>query len=146
MPTWIFGISIRLKARTVAVAAGNTRAHTGYVDICNFQAVLPVAMQETESRVVLPSLLWEHCIYPAAIPTFYFADTKRSYQLEINVDFADRKAVEVHVSPDCIFSSPSSTKSQQKATTLIDVKFECGVIASPDIPHEPPPEYSLDVR
>ena len=97
-PTWIFGLSIRLKARTVVTAAMHVRGHIGYVDICNIQAILPVQMTLYESCVILPSALWEHCIYPAAIPTFRFCDAERTYQLEVTVDFASSKATNTLVS------------------------------------------------
>jgi hypothetical protein len=106
-PTWIFGLSIRLKARTVVAAAMQVRAHIGYVDICNIQAILPVQMVVDESCVMLPSALWEHCIYPAAIPTFQFCDAERTYQLEVTVDFACSKATNTLVSrQSCHISCP----------------------------------------
>jgi hypothetical protein len=96
-PTWIFGLSIRLKAKTVATAAAHVRAHVGYIDICNIQAILPVEMQPGASHVTLPSALWEHCIYPAAIPTFQLCEAERTYQLEVTVNFACSKADVTHV-------------------------------------------------
>ena len=97
-PTWIFGLSIRLKSRTVVTAATHVRAHIGYVDVCNVQAILPVEIKSTDSRVILPTALWEHCIYPAAIPTFQFCQAERTYQLEVTVNFACSKAEGSHVS------------------------------------------------
>ena len=96
-PTWIFGLSIRLKAKTVATTAAYVRAHISYIDVCNIQAILPVEMQPGASRVTLPSALWEHCIYPAAIPTFQLCEAERTYQFEVTVNFACSKAEITHV-------------------------------------------------
>ena len=107
-PTWIFGISIRLKARTVVTAATQIRAHIGYIDVCNVQAILPVQMTSDESFMMLPSALWEHCIYPAAIPTFQFCDAERTYQLAVTVDFACSKATNRLVGRrSCYITCPS---------------------------------------
>lgn len=91
-PTWIFGLSIRLKATTSATARTHLRAHVGYIDVCNVQAILPIEMDPGASRVTLPSALWQHCIYPAAIPTFRLCEAERTYQLEVIVTFACSKA------------------------------------------------------